>query len=63
MIRKDEFGEIVRMATDTIRSNKLRSVLTVLGIVIGVAVVIGVSSIGRGSMRTSARSSAALVRT
>ena len=48
MIRKDEFGEIVRMATDTIRTNKLRSVLTVLGIVIGVAVVIGVSSIGRG---------------
>src|SRR5437588_9008037 len=48
MIRKDEFGEIVRMATDTIRSNKLRSALTVLGVVIGVAVVIGVSSIGRG---------------
>ncbi len=48
MIRKDEFGEIVRMAADTIRSNKLRSALTVLGIVIGVAVVIGVSSIGRG---------------
>ena len=48
MIRKDEFGEIVRMAADTIRGNKLRSALTVLGIVIGVAVVIGVSSIGRG---------------
>jgi len=48
MIRKDEFGEIVQMATDTIRSNKLRSALTILGIVIGVAVVIGVSSIGRG---------------
>ncbi|MGA2922531.1 MAG: ABC transporter permease [Candidatus Sulfotelmatobacter sp.] len=48
MIRKDEFGEIVHMATDTIRSNKLRSSLTVLGIVIGVAMVIGVSSIGRG---------------
>src|SRR6202451_2741440 len=48
MIHKDEFGEIVQMATDTIRGNKLRSSLTVLGIVIGVAMVIGVSSIGRG---------------
>src|SRR3982074_3421378 len=48
MIRKDEFGEIVQMATDTIRGSKLRSSLTVLGIVIGVAMVIGVSSIGRG---------------
>ncbi len=48
MLRKDEFGEIVQMATGTLRGNKLRSSLTVLGIVIGVAVVIGVSSIGRG---------------
>ncbi len=48
MMHKGEFGEIVQMAADTIRANKLRSTLTVLGIVIGVAVVIGVSSIGRG---------------
>jgi len=48
VLRKSEFGEIVQMATDTIRGNKLRSALTVLGIVIGVTVVIGVSSIGRG---------------
>jgi putative ABC transport system permease protein len=48
MIKKEEFGEIVHMASDTIRSNKLRSSLTVLGIVIGVAVVISVSAIGRG---------------
>src|SRR5271163_1015005 len=48
MLQKDEFGEIVQMATDTIRGNKVRSSLTVLGIVIGVAMVIGVSSIGRG---------------
>ena len=48
MKHKDVFGEIIQMAVDTIRGNKLRSALTVLGIVIGVGVVIGVSSIGRG---------------
>ena len=48
MMAKGELGEVVNMAIETLRSNKLRSALTVLGVVIGVTVVIGISSIVRG---------------
>ena len=42
------FNEIVTMAWDTLWSNKMRSALTVVGIVIGITSIVGVTSLLRG---------------
>jgi putative ABC transport system permease protein len=42
------FNEIFVMSVDTLRSNKMRSGLTVLGIVIGITSIVGMTSLIRG---------------
>jgi putative ABC transport system permease protein len=52
------FDEIVRMSWDTLRNNKMRSALTVLGVVIGIMSIVGMTSLIRGfdeSLRDSIR--------
>jgi putative ABC transport system permease protein len=42
------FVEVVVMAFDTVRSNKMRSFLTVLGVVIGITSIVGMTAMIRG---------------
>ena len=58
-IRLTLVGEVVAMAFDTIRSNKMRSALTVLGVVIGITSIVGMTAMIRGfdeSLREMVRS-------
>ncbi|MFN9979855.1 MAG: ABC transporter permease, partial [bacterium] len=46
-----DFGETIRVALGALRANKLRSLLTMLGIVIGVSAVIAVVALGTGAQQ------------
>ena len=48
VIRAGLLLEVVRMAMDTLRTNKLRSALTILGVVIGITAIVGMTSLIRG---------------
>ena len=47
-LRSGLLGEIVAMSIDTLRTNKMRSALTVLGVVIGITSIVGMTSLIRG---------------
>ena len=47
-LRSGLLGEIVSMSIDTLRTNKMRSALTVLGVVIGITSIVGMTSLIRG---------------
>jgi len=47
-VRLTLLGEIVSMALESVRTNKLRSALTVLGVVIGITSIVGMTAMIRG---------------
>jgi putative ABC transport system permease protein len=47
-LRSGLLGEIITMSVDTLRTNKMRSALTVLGVVIGITSIVGMTSLIRG---------------
>ncbi len=49
-------GESIRIAFDTLMANKLRTFLTALGVIIGVASVVALLALGRGSQEQIAES-------
>ena len=57
-MRSSLLGEIVAMAVTTVRTQKMRSALTILGVVIGITSIVGMTSLIRGfdeSLRDSIR--------
>ena len=46
------YGEVLKVAFGAIRANKLRSMLTMLGIIIGIGAVIAMVALGQGAQRS-----------
>ena len=55
LFRKDQFVEAFKMSVQAILAHKMRSVLTMLGIIIGIASVVSVVALGRGSQERDHR--------
>jgi len=47
-VQRALFGEIVAMSVETLRTQRLRSALTILGVVIGITSLVGMTSLIRG---------------
>ncbi len=52
-LRPVSIGEIVRIAIGALLSNKLRTLLTMLGVIIGIASVIAITSVGQGVQKAT----------
>ena len=55
-----DLRENIRMAMEGLRANKMRSLLTMLGIIIGIGSVIGILTVGEGLSSTITGEMAAL---
>lgn len=53
----DQFVEAFRMSVQAVLAHKMRSLLTMLGIIIGIASVVSVVALGNGSQKKSSKTS------
>lgn len=52
-VAKVPFAEILAMAAESLWNNRLRTALTMLGVIIGIAAVIAITSIGQGIQKST----------
>jgi putative ABC transport system permease protein len=52
-VAKVPFSEILAMAAESLWNNRLRTALTMLGVIIGIAAVIAITSVGQGIQKAT----------